>query len=62
MSYVIYEIKLEVLNSWSKSKWRNKRMFSYIFLDRSHISTASSLAQQNSVADFGDQTISNIGF
>ncbi len=35
---------------------------SYVFFDKSHTSTASSLTQQNTVADFGDQQISNTGF
>ena len=35
---------------------------SYVFLDRSHTSTASSLTQQNIVADFDDQQISKTGF
>jgi hypothetical protein len=36
--------------------------FSYVFFDKSQTSTASSLTQQNIVADFGDQQISNTGF
>lgn len=40
----------------------DSRKISYVFFDRSHTSTASSLTQQNIVADFGDQQISKTGF
>jgi hypothetical protein len=35
---------------------------SYVFFDKSQTSTASSLTQQNIVADLGDQQISYTGF